>query len=413
QERVDPKVQWAPSAVPDRIVLSWTGDPSTTQAVTWRTAAGTKLTRCQYAPAGHGPKFARSPQNAEGTSEPLTTDLGPARYHTVELAELRPDTLYAYRVGDGVNWSEWSHFRTAAAGPARFSFIYFGDAQNALKSQWSRVVRESVLTAPDAKFMLHAGDLINVADADAHWGEWFYAAGWLNRRLPSMSVPGNHEYMTREGGGFVHRLSAHWRPTFALPRNGPEGLAETAYHFDYQGVRFVMLNTNEQREAQVQWLSDVLEANTQRWTILMFHHPLYSAAQARDNKQLRALWQPVIDRHRVDLVLQGHDHTYARSPLLHAGSNLAEGVTQHDSKAGTVYVVSVSGPKMYRLGSVKGMDRVAADTQLFQVITVDGGELRYDAYTATAERYDGFTLQKQPEGPNTLTNRLPKTPERR
>ncbi|MHC5020205.1 MAG: hypothetical protein ACYTGX_08880, partial [Planctomycetota bacterium] len=38
QERVDPKVQWAPSAVPDRIVLSWTGDPSTTQAVTWRTA---------------------------------------------------------------------------------------------------------------------------------------------------------------------------------------------------------------------------------------------------------------------------------------------------------------------------------------------------------------------------------------
>ena len=45
-----------------------------------------------------------------------------------------------YRVGDGVNWSEWFHFRTASDRPEPFSFIYFGDAQTDLKSLWSRVI---------------------------------------------------------------------------------------------------------------------------------------------------------------------------------------------------------------------------------------------------------------------------------
>ncbi len=44
---------------------------------------------------------------------------------------------------------------------------------------WSRVIREAYSDAPKAKFMIHAGDLINNAEKDAEWGEWFGAGGWL------------------------------------------------------------------------------------------------------------------------------------------------------------------------------------------------------------------------------------------
>ncbi|MFM8215573.1 MAG: fibronectin type III domain-containing protein, partial [Pirellula sp.] len=47
---------------------------------------------------------------------------------------LQPATKYAYRVGDGVNWSEWFQFRTASTQPEPFSFVYFGDAQNDLRT---------------------------------------------------------------------------------------------------------------------------------------------------------------------------------------------------------------------------------------------------------------------------------------
>ena len=78
--------------------------------------------------------------------------------------------MYAYRVGDGVNWTEYYHFKTASHEEEPFSFIYFGDAQNEVKTHWSRVFR--VRDAPRAAFTLHAGDLID-EHMDSQWGEWY------------------------------------------------------------------------------------------------------------------------------------------------------------------------------------------------------------------------------------------------
>ena len=46
---------------------------------------------------------------------------GTAYYHEARFTALRPNTLYAYRVGDGSTWSEWFHFRTASMEPAQRS----------------------------------------------------------------------------------------------------------------------------------------------------------------------------------------------------------------------------------------------------------------------------------------------------
>src|SRR5690606_31850231 len=122
------------------------------------------------------------------------TNLGNAHYHSATFTGLKPNTLYAYRVGDGEKlWSEWFQFRTASDTPAPVQFIYVGDAQTNLKSLWSRVIRQAYSDAPKATFLLHAGDLVNRGDADAEWGEWFYSLGWMSGSVPNIAVPGKHE----------------------------------------------------------------------------------------------------------------------------------------------------------------------------------------------------------------------------
>ncbi|MBW3599332.1 MAG: metallophosphoesterase family protein [Planctomycetes bacterium] len=408
-QRVPDKEAYRPSAIPDRIVLTWNGDPAATQAVTWRTDTSVHRAFAEVAVAEDGPFFSFKAARVEAETSKLETNLGEAHYHSAVFEKLKPQTRYAYRVGDGENWSEWSQFSTASEKPEPFTFVYFGDAQNEIKSYWSRVVREAYRDAPKAAFLLHAGDLVNRATNDGEWGEWFYAGSHIHRMASCIATPGNHEYSSASG---ERALTPHWPAVFAFPQNGPEGFKETVYWIDYQGVRVISLNSNEKQEAQVAWLESVLADNPNRWTVITFHHPIYSASRGRDNPGLRELWQPIFDKHRVDLVLQGHDHSYARSGLM-THKNVPTGATNFDEEAGTLYVVSVSGPKMYTLDREPFMRRAAENTQLYQIITVDGDELRYEARTAVGRLYDAFTLRKREGKPNELIEQVPDTPENR
>ena len=495
----------APRPLPDRIVLTWSGDPATTQAVTWRTDVSVRQALAEIDFANENGRELKG-LSVPARTEPFVSDLGEAHYHSAEFKDLKPDTLYAYRVGDGANWSEWFHFRTAAREARPFTFVYFGDAQNDVKTHWSRVFRESFRDAPRAAFTLHAGDLINRANRDAEWGEWFGAPAWVNASVPVIATTGNHEHFSdgagpeterkwttkdgrtldvkivrtavrdgvgkitgyriaataadgksgvitlgadevvtgidsgimaitgyaaaelvgqqtdkrplrdRLGNPGVRTVSRHWRPQFAFPVNqgAPAGLEEVCYYIDYQGARIISLESNRQQPEQVAWLRRVLENNPQRWTIITFHHPIFSPANNRDNPELRAAWKPVFDEFKVDLVLTGHDHTYARTGDVagRGGSkNMPSGYSQaYDPAIGTVYVVSVSGPKMYNVSNEFAV-RSAEDTQLYQIIKVGLDDIHYESRTATGRLYDAFVLKKQAGGPNALIETLP--PERR
>lgn len=417
---------YAPTAMPDRIVLTWNGDPRTTQAVTWRTSVAVDNGLAEIAIAEAGPGFPAKATQHKATSEALKTDINTAHFHSVTFQDLQPGTRYAYRVGDGVNWSEWFQFSTATEKAEPFSFVYFGDAQNNLRSMWSRVIREAYRDAPKAAFLLHAGDLVNRAESDAEWGEWFGAGSWLNAMVPSVAIPGNHEQVKVDGG--QRQLSPHWRPSFTFPENGPRGLEETCFTLRYHDTLIIGLNSNELQEEQAVWLEEVLANNTSTWVICTFHHPIYSTGNGRDNAGLRALWKPIFDKYKVDLVLQGHDHTYGRtgfsvpdvdvpesdyqnfgvtsdqakkqaSKKVKVGTvNVPSGVQNVDKHHGTVYVVSVSGPKMYDNTRWPFMKRLGEDTQLYQIIHIDGDTLRFEARTAIGELYDAFELHKQADG---------------
>ncbi len=490
----------APKPMPDRIVLTWEDNPATTQSVTWRTDASIVHARAQVAPANANGR-ALQPIDVTAVTTPFQSDLNLAHYHTASFKGLEPETLYAYRVGDGVNWSEYFHFKTASILSKPFSFIYFGDAQNDVRMHWSRVFREAFRDAARAAFTLHAGDLIDVHSSDEEWGDWHHGPDWVNGTIPVIATPGNHEYrrinqgspalriwrnraqqdikvqvigseevltdagkvrtitvlgpggelgMVRidDGGKIIAvdqglvdlvgyqegvlvgtrfyrpplsdrqqdpgepAISLHWQHQFAFPEQEVPNhkLTESVYFIDYQGTRFISLNSNEALEAQMPWLRKVLQNDPNRWTVVTFHHPVFSPAFDRENPELRELWKPILDEFKVDLVLNGHDHTYARTGAVDVAlaANAPSGYGQaYDPEIGTVYVVSVSGPKMYEITKGSFAKRVAENTQLYQIIDINGDTLRYRAFMATGELYDEFRLNKRPGLANELVEVFP------
>lgn len=406
-----------PSSTPDRIIANLTSDAAHTLGVNWRTDQQVHNGVVEIALATDGPEFLlRDVRTVNAVSQKFENQnrnepLVKATYHSALVHGLLPNTTYVYRVGSGAEsdayWSEWFQYKTANVGNEKpFSFIYFGDAQNHVKSLWSRVIRNSYRQFPHVDFMLHAGDLINDRDANLEWGEWFYAGSFIHATVPSVMTPGNHEY--RDGV-----LSSLWRPQFTLPENGPiEALKETCFAIDYQDMKVISIDSEgfdeslEAREAQIKWLDSVLQSNTKKWTAITTHYPIYSTAKGRDNLELREALKPLIDKYGVDLVLQGHDHTYARGYAENEGKGLTV-----VKDAGTVYAVSVSGPKMYESKDQEWMVRRGEYTQLFQIITVSENSIKYGAYTPIGTLYDAFEIIKK-DGKKTLINKVPDSPIR-
>lgn len=402
---VAPATIYKPSVVPDRIVLTPTATPAKSQNVTWRTSTAVTAPKAQFAPMTTGPVSAAGTVTA--TTISFATDLGYSiSEHTATLTDLTPNTDYLYRVGDGDTWSEWIEFTTAAEGMVPFSFIMQGDGQNDNKAYTSRAMRAATEARPYAKTIIHAGDLIDTDVSDAEWGEWFFAAGFMNGSMNILAAAGNHEYYPGPN------LSQYWPAQFEYPLNGPDSstrvkdmFAENVYSVDYQGVRFISLNSNfpgdtELMTAQTAWLEDQLKNNPSRWTVVSFHHPVFSVSSGRNNVQIREAWLPLFEKYNVDIVMQGHDHAYGRG-------NLKTNDIDTKTSKGPVYMVSVAGPKYYIpdpldnnnwVNNGANLRKVDRDTQLYQIVDVTNDELHMESWSVDGSLVDSFTIDKAANG---------------
>ncbi len=409
QESEPPSVSSEPCRFPDRIVLTLTEDPAHSLSVNWRTSADVGEAIAEITLATDGPDFSEEVAEVAAETQKLETEAHTAHYHAVTFGNLEPDTAYLYRVGDGEYWSPWFQYRTPPEEIESFSFLYFGDAQNSIRTHWSRLFRQSILDHPQADFLVHAGDLVNRGENDVHWEEWFQAGDWVFSTIPSVPVPGNHEHPKRDDG--TRYIAPHWRAVFNLPEHGPEGLKEMCYTLCYGNMRFVCLSSTQHLEVQTDWLEKVLAENEHPWVVCVFHHPIFSSGKDRDNPELRKAWKPLFEKYGVDLVLQGHDHTYARTGLETPASHYEisdfdeDGAEDIEMRTGTVYVNSVSGPKMYTLNPKPFMVSTAGNTQLYQVIRVEGDTLHFEAKTVTGKLHDAFMLRKDESGAKQLIER--------
>ena len=63
---------------------------------------------------------------------------------------------------------------------------------------------------------------------------------------------------------------------------------------------------------------------------------------------------------------------------------------------------------MYNNTRYPFMKRIAEDTQLYQIIHIDGDRLKYEARTAIGDLYDAFELQKRMVKSTSLSSWNPK-----
>tara|TARA_B100001093_G_scaffold52852_1_gene44868 strand:+ start:1508 stop:2845 length:1338 start_codon:yes stop_codon:yes gene_type:complete len=407
-----------PSKDPDRIILTFNGDPSAKRAVTWRTDSSVKKAEAQIAIAGVNSRFVTEASTYVASTQEFDLGLYKANkslivnYHSVVFENLKPNTLYAYRVGYDKNWSEWIQFKTANTNYSPTQFVYFGDAQNDILSHWSRVIRMAYQTAPNASFVIHAGDLVDSAHKDYEWAQWFKAGGFIHSQWTAIPVVGNHEFQKTDDSD-PRRLSIQWRPQFSLPveQSLDSKLHETVYTVEYQDILIIVLNSTGYLEMQTEYIKEKLSNSNAKWKIVTNHHSVFSPAEGRDFEYARKVWKPLFDKFGVDLVLNGHDHTYARGHIPVKSPNINQ-----EGNFTTLYVTSVSGPKQYKVDKdqiknykVDGYknDKLGEQTQFFQVIDIENDKLIYSAYTTLGTLYDRAIITKDfSNGEKTISNEI-------
>jgi Purple acid Phosphatase, N-terminal domain/Calcineurin-like phosphoesterase len=400
---------------PKHIHVSWAGAPESTFAVNWATDLDTKLTQVLY---GTDQATVESADAAgEGVSvqvghtmlfsSPLLVDQK-TRVHEVHICGLSPDTTYYYKVGGAGHWSQVYDVATAPppASVAPFKFLLTGDSRSG-----SEIYAQIMEKAKDQgiDFQIFSGDFIDNTTNQTHWEAFFegttgsYSTQDLIASRPLMPVNGNHD-----------NLSVYYTGQFALPQElspGEVAEGEEWYSFDYANAHFLMLNSeNSQLDGpQADWMKadlDKVDRGKTPWIIASFHTTPYTCGSTHqsDSDKPRAMWQPIFDQYKVDLVLNGHVHNYQRSvpirgfqPGTTDGIEAASGPNKEPvSESGTVYIVAagasgdlynVDPPETcsysYRTEKVNNYAMIEIDNRTlhFQALRLDGTEIDSFDYT--------------------------------
>jgi 3',5'-cyclic AMP phosphodiesterase CpdA len=157
---------------------------------------------------------------------------------------------------------------------------------------------------------------------------------------------------------------------------------ERFYSFEKGNVRFFVLDTDYLDQPQRQWIERQLQGSRDDWKIVYFHHPLYSSARAHGSQtDLQLILEPIFVKYGVNVVFQGHDHTYERIK----------------PQKGIYYFVEGSSGKL-RPGDLRktGLTEVGNDRdQTFMIVEVDDDELHFQTITRAARTIDSGVLKQQ------------------
>lgn len=355
------------------------------------------------------------------------------RCHKAQVTDLAAGN-YLYKVGGNNVYSEVGKFTIDNSNDNKVSFTYVTDSQETSVAgfeNFNKTLTTAVKYNPN--FIAFAGDLVD--NSHAGWSddyskivmeEWSYAFDTtksVTMNYPMMSASGNHE---RGGFSFVEHNNIDYDK--ALSTGG-------YYSFDYENVHFTVLDTNvfedgnqPEIDAQLAWLEEDLANTDKAWKIVMMHIGVYSTGDHSNDssvKKIRDILPPILSKHKVDLVLQGHDHVYTRTmPYLYGeGENgkvvnrnekfvKEDGINWSLEPDGTYYItINYAGTKNYPpvdydtsrifpgVSPVNGkvMSQEVKD-RMFAHIEIDGNKLLLKSYLAkddgSDELYDYVAIKK-------------------
>lgn len=358
--------------MPDQIVLSWTGDPATTQTISW-----------------HGETKYDGTVLCIGKSFPAeVTEIQQGSYYrySAEITGLIAGQTYEYRVGAGTTWSKPYTFTTERNED--FSFMYMGDIQYEIMDRdykkWGNFIENAYELNPKTAFLLIGGDMVinnnDLAEYEAvlDYGQPLFSS------VSVMTTPGNHETAVTPD---------RYKELFALPENGTDMTKEEVYSFEYGNCHIVSLNSNLFRPERLkamgqkkwdmmmkqveEWLVKDLSTSDAKWNVVFMHQPAYPVAENLDIYSLiREYWVPIFEKYEVDVVFVGHQHVYMRTKSIN----------------GVTYIMARSGEKYsryYQIGDpIPKFVKVLEEMNTYEVVSVKSESLAVEAFDANGKEID-------------------------
>lgn len=326
---------------------------------------------------------------------------GKAAYYAARLRTLQPDRYYTYRVCNQNQTSQWYGFHTYNHSTQHdYSFMYIGDVQDSINGKANTFFQEALQRHPGTEFLVFGGDLTE-RPTEQRWAETYRGLDSIGQCYPILTVTGNHDYLKH----IIRKLERRFSLIFSYYLDSMIG-ENQVYTLKYNDMQFFCLDSNREffyLWTQKQWLEDELKKSTARWKVVVLHHPLYSIKGNMNNLFQRLLFNPPVEQYGVDLVLQGHEHAYARMTR-HAESGEA---------IPPVYTVSHCSPKNYLIQFDERFDKFGTGCRYYQQIRVHGDTLTMNAYDATThDLYDAIDIIKPATGEVRIHDKGSRIPEK-
>lgn len=312
----------------------------------------------------------------------------PVMLGEVKLEGLEPGEPYFYKVTLSDDRgremaSDVLSFQTAAPRGVPVTFAIIGDTQDNPEVAGKLA---SYIWAQRPNFALHAGDLTGTGSRKGDWTEEFFPSmGPLMSRVTLYPVLGNHEEDAR-----------HYYKYFSLPE------PEYYYSFNQGDIEFFMIDSNREvspGSEQYVWLDQALGSSDATWKVAVHHHPPYSSDEndygdtwkgrsVHGDLRMRSLSE-LYEKHGVDLVFNGHIHSYERTWPIVGGKAVSDG--------GVVYTITGGGG-----GGLEqaGPTRPAFSNTVYRghhycMARVNGPTLEFFAYDLENRLFDQMRIEKK------------------
>ena len=292
--------------------------------------------------------------------------------------DLQEATTYYYRVGDGEHWSSVRSFTTGYQNTG-IQALVLGDLQESNNTNLEGILNAVGIENYD--LTIQTGDLVDNGGSYALWNNTFS----MLEELPTgrLFAIGNHEQ------------SGSLDPN-ALIYNQEGG--SSYYSAQYGNVFVATIAYNSFSQQVLEQLKADAQASQATWKILVTHQPPYytNKVAGMDASTQQAIAQAVQEA-GIDVVLSGHDHSYARTEPLYNG--------EVDQEKGITYFICGSlGEKSYGVTNTPEFHFAKATNDyqaLYTTLSTTADTLTiqvYDYNSGSPEQIDSFTKTKDNGG---------------
>lgn len=267
----------------------------------------------------------------ETTTEIIKNMDGDTTVHRAIVRDL-DFNKYEYQVGYEGCWSDISTFEVKDHNqdtPIRI--LYTSDQQSWTEREydvWGTCARFLNTKSGDFDFHLNGGDISQNASRRFEWNYYYNHAKELTRNMCHAITCGNNDLIDKKySDAFNYYITAE------------NPFANSVHAYDLGFAHFVCLNSNTDStyvdgmgtiggykdtnaflQAQADWLDEHLtEVNSRpvkpRWIIVYAHLAPFTVGRVPRLQR----WVSVMEKHKVDLFLCGHNHAYSRSKALYTG----------------------------------------------------------------------------------------------